>query len=50
MLGWIMPAPLVVPAIRYSTFGDEGRVKVLDISFGNVSVVQMAVAKPSQCL
>jgi len=50
MLGWIMPAPFVMPAILYSTDGDEGRVKDLEMSFGNVSVVQIAVAHDIQCL
>lgn len=49
MLGWIMPAPLVIPAILYSTFGAEGSVNVRDISFGKVSVVQIAWAAASQC-
>ena len=41
MLGWIMPAPLVMPAREYVVLGDDGRVKVVDMSLGNVSVVQM---------
>jgi hypothetical protein len=43
-----MPAPLVIPATRYSTDGEEGSVKVRDISFGKVSVVQIALAQVSQ--
>lgn len=48
MFGWIMPAPLVIPARRYVRSGDEGRVKVWERSLGKVSVVQMARAVVSQ--
>lgn len=47
MLGWIMPAPLSIPAMRHST-PDEGRVKVRARSLGKVSVVMKAFANPSQ--
>ena len=43
-----MPAPLVMPAIRYSTEGEEGSLKVLEINLGKVSVVQIALAVRSQ--
>jgi len=43
-----MPAPLVIPAILYSTEGDEGSEKVLEISLGKVSVVHIALAQVSQ--
>jgi hypothetical protein len=48
MFGWIMPAPLVMPAIEKVFFGEDGRVKVRDASLGNVSVVQMPLAASSQ--
>ena len=48
MFGWIMPAPLVMPAMRYSVLGEDGRVKVRERSLGKVSVVQMALAQASQ--
>lgn len=48
MFGWIMPAPLVMPAKQYWRFGEEGRVKVRDRSLGKVSVVQIARAVASQ--
>ena len=48
MLGWIMPAPLAKPTRLYSIEGEDGRVKVRESSFGNVSVVQMARAADSQ--
>lgn len=47
MLGWIMPAPLVMPAMLYS-LSEPGSVNVRETSLGNVSVVQMAFAAPSQ--
>ncbi|KAI6751697.1 hypothetical protein HG531_006393 [Fusarium graminearum] len=43
-----MPAPLVIPAMRYSTPGEEGSSKLRDMSLGKVSVVQMAFAHSSQ--
>lgn len=49
MFGWIMPAPFVMPAREKVVFGNEGSVKGREISFGNVSVVQMAWAVFSQC-
>lgn len=39
-----MPAPLVIPAMLYVRSGEDGRLKLLEVSFGNVSVVQMARA------
>jgi hypothetical protein len=48
ILGWIIPAPLVIPAILYSMDGEEGRENVREISFGKVSVVQIACAAVSQ--
>ena len=48
MLGWIMPAPLVIPASEYVRPGDEGRVNVWERSLGKVSVVQIARAAVSQ--
>lgn len=50
MLGWIMPAPLVIPARLYCRSGDEGRVNVVERSLGKVSVVQIARAVVSQAL
>lgn len=50
MLGWIMPAPFVMPARLYVMPGEEGRVKVRDSSLGKVSVVHMARAARSQLL
>jgi hypothetical protein len=50
MLGAIMPAPLVRPAMRYSTPGEDGSSKVRDMSLGKVSVVQIAFAQFSQWL
>jgi hypothetical protein len=49
MLGWIMPAPFVIPEMRYSVAGEDDREKVRDISLGKVSVVQIAEAAASQC-
>ena len=48
MFGWIMPAPLAMPARLYVFSGDEGRLKVAESSFGKVSVVQIARAAVSQ--
>ena len=48
MLGWIIPAPLVMPAMLYVVLGDDGSVKVRESSLGNVSVVQIARAERSQ--
>lgn len=50
MLGWIMPAPLVMPAREYVVprWWEEGRVKVVDSNLGKVSVVMMARAVVSQ--
>ena len=48
MFGWIIPAPFVIPARAYVVDGCEGRVKVVESSFGKVSVVQIAVAVESQ--
>lgn len=50
MFGWIMPAPLVMPARLYwvPEWWEEGRVKVVDNSLGKVSVVMMARAVESQ--
>jgi hypothetical protein len=45
-----MPAPLVIPARLYVTPGEEGRVNVFEISFGKVSVVQIARAVVNQAL
>jgi hypothetical protein len=42
IFGWTIPAPLVIPAIRYSTEGEDGKEKVREISLGNVSVVHIA--------
>ena len=52
ILGWIIPAPLVIPASRYCRFGEEGSVNVLERSFGNVSVVQIdrAVVSQASCV
>lgn len=44
MFGWIIPEPLVRPAREYIVFGEEGRVKVREWSFGNVSVVRRPYA------
>ena len=50
MLGWIMPAPFVMPAREYVVpeWWEEGRVKVVERSLGKVSVVIMARAVLSQ--
>lgn len=48
MFGWIIPAPLVMPARENLVFGKDGRVKVRDESLGKVSVVQMPLAACSQ--
>lgn len=48
MLGWIMPAPFVMPARENLVLGKEGRVNWREMSLGKVSVVQMAFAVPSQ--
>lgn len=48
MLGWIMPAPLVMPTRWYSSL-EDGREKLRDRSLGKVSVVQIARAAESQC-
>lgn len=48
MLGWIMPAPLVMPAIVYVIDGEDGSVNVREMSLGKVSVVQIARAVASQ--
>jgi len=48
MFGWIMPAPLVIPARWYVVLGEEGSVKERESNLGNVSVVQIARAVASQ--
>lgn len=48
MLGWIIPAPLVMPAREYVVDGEEGKENVVERSFGKVSVVQIARAVASQ--
>lgn len=52
MLGWIMPAPFVMPAREKRVFLWEGpgRVKVVERSLGKVSVVQMARAAADQAV
>ena len=50
MLGWIMPAPFVIPAREYVVpeWWEEGRVNVVERSLGKVSVVIIARAVLSQ--
>lgn len=48
MLGWIMPAPLVIPAREKVVLPWEGSVKVVEASLGKVSVVIIALAAESQ--
>ena len=50
MFGWIMPAPLVMPAMEKLVFGEDGRLNVREANLGNVSVVQIPMAASSQCL
>jgi hypothetical protein len=50
MFGWIIPAPLLMPARQYTRSGDDGRVNCWEMSFGKVSVVQIARAVFSQAL
>ncbi|ANB11098.1 Ecm40p [Sugiyamaella lignohabitans] len=47
MLGWIIPAPLARPAMRYVLDPMENS---LDVSLGNVSVVQMPRAQVTHAL
>lgn len=48
ILGWTIPAPLVIPAMENVVFGEECRVNLRETSLGKVSVVQRPLAASSQ--
>lgn len=48
MLEWMIPAPLVMPAILKVIPGDDRRVNVREATSRNVSVVQIPLATSSQ--